>query len=77
MKYDIIGDIHGCFEEFCDLLNSLGYRWTEEIIPIHPDGRTLVFLGDLTDRGPNSLAVMQTVSKLVEKGKAHYTPGNH
>lgn len=77
MRYDIIGDIHGCFDEFCNLVASLGYKWTEEKIPLHPDDRTLVFLGDLTDRGPNSVDVMQTVSLLVKKGKAHYTPGNH
>ena len=26
MKYDIIGDIHGCFQEFQNLTEKLGYN---------------------------------------------------
>lgn len=76
MKLDIIGDIHGCFSEFKELTNKLGYEWTSEI-PIHIHGRKLAFVGDLTDRGPQSLKVIETVSKLVKKGVAYYVPGNH
>lgn len=34
MKYDIIGDIHGCFQEFQDLTKKLGYNWNSDL-PIH------------------------------------------
>ena len=27
MKYDIIGDIHGCLQEFQNLTEKLGYNW--------------------------------------------------
>lgn len=38
----------------------------------------LVFLGDLTDRGPSSLKVIELVYQLVIVDKiAYYTPGNH
>ncbi len=47
MKIDIIGDIHGCFTEFQQLTKQLGYSW-ESGDPIHPDGRILGFVGDLT-----------------------------
>ncbi|PWA12691.1 bis(5'-nucleosyl)-tetraphosphatase PrpE [Pueribacillus theae] len=77
MNYDIIGDIHGCYEELSHLLHKLGYEWNNENIPIHPEERILVFLGDLTDRGPHSVAVMELVYRLVKKKKAYYTPGNH
>lgn len=77
MKYDIIGDIHGCYNEFVELTKKLGYSW-ENNIPVHPENRKLVFVGDLTDRGPNSLAVIKVVYEIVMKHKkAHYSPGNH
>ncbi|MFY4774364.1 bis(5'-nucleosyl)-tetraphosphatase PrpE [Metabacillus sp. RGM 3146] len=76
MKADIIGDIHGCFEEFSQLTKKLGYSW-ETGIPLHPEGRVLSFVGDLTDRGPQSLKVIETVAKLVQKKRGIYSPGNH
>lgn len=77
MKLDIIGDIHGCFQEFKKLTEKLDYSW-ETGIPIHAGGRKLAFIGDLTDRGPQSLQVIKTVYTLVCQMKsAYYVPGNH
>ncbi len=77
MKLDIIGDIHGCFDEFSSLTKKIGYNW-ESGIPIHPEGRKLAFVGDLTDRGPNSLKVIEVIWSLVlEHQDAYYVPGNH
>lgn len=77
MKIDIIGDIHGCFQELTVLTKKLGYEWTDGI-PLHKENRVLGFVGDLTDRGPQSLSVIEVVSKLVlEQKLAYYTPGNH
>ncbi|OLN23848.1 hypothetical protein BTO30_02595 [Domibacillus antri] len=76
MKLDIIGDIHGCLEEFRELTLALGYQW-ESGIPIHPAGRTLAFVGDLTDRGTESVAVLNVVCRLFEEQSALYVPGNH
>ena len=55
--FDIIGDIHGCFDELCELLRKLDYTVSEEdgrFMLSHPDGRKVVFVGDLVDRGPNT-----------------------
>jgi protein phosphatase len=77
LKIDIIGDIHGCFKEFQELTKLLGYRW-ETGFPIHPDQRQLGFVGDLTDRGPESLKIIDIVWNLViDRKQAYYTPGNH
>ncbi|OIK11164.1 hypothetical protein BIV60_18600 [Bacillus sp. MUM 116] len=77
MKIDIIGDIHGCFNEFQELTINLGYDWRRGI-PLHPENRFLGFVGDLTDRGPESLKVIDIIWRLViEQRKAYYTPGNH
>lgn len=77
MKIDIIGDIHGCFSELQELTKKLSYSW-ESGVPIHPQDRKLAFVGDLTDRGPESLKVIEVIYELViNRKKAYYTPGNH
>lgn len=76
MNLDIIGDIHGCFHEFEELTKKLGYDWKSGI-PMQ-EGRKLAFVGDLTDRGPHSLKVIEVVWELVMKENlGFYTPGNH
>jgi len=51
--FDIIGDVHGCFEELCELLTALGYGINKveaddrnfgfNVIP--PQGRKAIFVG--------------------------------
>jgi hypothetical protein len=70
---DIVGDVHGEIDALHDLLLHLGYNAEGE----HPDGRRLVFIGDLTDRGPDSPAVATLVSELVRRDLAQCVLGNH
>lgn len=77
MKIDVIGDVHGCLEELLALFHTLGYT-REETSFVHPDGRIPVFLGDITDRGPDSIGVINLVyDMVVVHHKARYVPGNH
>lgn len=77
MKVDIIGDVHGCIDELHSLFQELGYIYTHEAYA-HPEGRIPIFVGDLTDRGPNSLAVIRLVYQMVViERQAKYVPGNH
>lgn len=76
MKYDIIGDIHGCYDELIQLLSKLGYIKQNDIY-VHPEGRRLAFVGDATDRGPKSLETLELLFKLQEAGQLTYSPGNH
>jgi diadenosine tetraphosphatase ApaH/serine/threonine PP2A family protein phosphatase len=69
---DIVGDVHGEIDALRSLLVNLGYEEGR-----HPEGRRLVFLGDLTDRGPDSPAVVDLVSAFVEEGWAQCVLGNH
>lgn len=74
--FDIVGDVHGCAEELRTLLERLGYAerggvWRP------PEGRTLVFLGDLVDRGPDSLATVEIARRMIAAGHAHMVLGNH
>ncbi len=77
--FDIIGDIHGCFEELTTLLLKLGYTLDAEnrFLCDHPEKRSLIFLGDLTDRDPNSPDVLALVMENVSKGRAFCVNGNH
>ncbi|MCA1059472.1 bis(5'-nucleosyl)-tetraphosphatase PrpE [Rossellomorea aquimaris] len=76
MKIDIIGDVHGCYHELRELTMKLGYEWSTGI-PIHPEGRMLGFVGDLTDRGHHSIKTIATVFELFQRDSVHYVPGNH
>ena len=42
-----------------------------------PDGRKLIFVGDLVDRGPGTPEVLRLVSSMVQAGQAFCVPGNH
>ena len=71
---DVVGDVHGELDVLDALLAHLGYRGRDGD---HPDGRTLVFVGDLVDRGPKSLAVIDRVRELVAAGRVQCVLGNH
>ncbi|GAA5481197.1 bis(5'-nucleosyl)-tetraphosphatase, symmetrical [Haloferula sargassicola] len=58
------------------MLDRLGYVF-EENTSRHPDGRRLIFVGDLVDRGPDSPNVLRLVMASVAAGTAFCVPGNH
>lgn len=51
----IVGDIHGCIDEFEELIQVLNYNKNSD---------RLILLGDLIDRGPDSAAVVQKARKM-------------
>ena len=82
--FDIIGDVHGCYDELVSLLDVLGYSVSVEgdsadrtFAVTAPQGRIAVFVGDLVDRGPNTPDVMRLVMSMVNAGQAHCVLGNH
>jgi protein phosphatase len=74
--FDLIGDIHGCFDELTALLQKLGYVVTPEGAH-HPEGRKAIFLGDMVDRGPKTPEVLELAMNMVAGGHALAVPGNH
>ena len=74
--FDIIGDVHGCYDELEQLLGKLGYVREGEIWQ-HPENRRVVFLGDLVDRGPRTVDVLKLVMAMCQGGQALCVPGNH
>ena len=84
--FDIIGDVHGCFDELVSLLEHLGYQVTQPLAEggaeygfsvVHPQGRKAVFVGDLVDRGPGVVNVLKLVMSMVSDGTALCVAGNH
>lgn len=80
--FDIIGDVHGCCFELENLLGVLGYRektgeLTGEPTFSHPQGRRVIFLGDIVDRGPRILDAYRLVRRMIEEKQAFCVPGNH
>lgn len=65
----IVGDVHGEIEALDALLHRL------DALP--GPRRTIVFVGDLIDRGPDSVAVVDRVAGLVASGRACAIVGNH
>lgn len=69
-----IGDVHGCLAELNELLAA-----------IDADGEargaartTLIFIGDLVDRGPDSAGVIERVLQLIDDGRdVRVLAGNH
>lgn len=60
----IIGDVHGCYEELCRLLELTGYT---------PGRDRLIFVGDLVNKGPKVVETLMLVRKL----GAESVIGNH
>ncbi|MEG0976749.1 MAG: metallophosphoesterase [Comamonas sp.] len=70
---DVIGDVHGERQALLQLVKHLGY----DDNGLHPQGRTMVFVGDFCDRGPDSPGVLTLVRRWVEAGNAFAVLGNH
>lgn len=77
-KIDVIGDVHGLMTELKVLLAKKGWKLDVNNNLYHEDPeRKLFFLGDIVDRGRQSLEVLYTVKKWVDEGKAFFINGNH
>ena len=76
--FDVIGDIHGCYDELVALLAQLGYAVAPDGVTVTPpEGRRAVFVGDYGDRGPDTPAVLRLVMAMAAAGTAICLPGNH
>jgi len=63
----VIGDIHGCFYSFKELLHT---HW-------NPEEEQLVQVGDLINKGNHSPLVVQLARKLEREHQAAFIQGNH
>lgn len=79
-SFDIVGDVHGCCDELVALLRRMEYAvesvdgdWDVE----PPAGRTVVLLGDLVDRGPDTVGALSLARALLGSGAGLAVAGNH
>ena len=75
--FDLIGDVHGCYEELTELLAALDYTPDAAGVYCHAEGRRAVFLGDLVDRGPHVVPVVRLVQAMMRASTGLCVPGNH
>jgi diadenosine tetraphosphatase ApaH/serine/threonine PP2A family protein phosphatase len=71
----IIGDIHGHLESLEALLTKAGFAISRGVWR-NRDCRA-VFVGDLIDRGPHQLEVIDLVRHMIDAGAAEMCLGNH
>mgnify|MGYP003346838518 CR=1 FL=1 len=60
-----IGDVQGCHQQLKQLIRQL------------PKQSKIICVGDLVNRGPDSLGVLRTLKQLQEAGQAECILGNH
>lgn len=75
-RWDVVGDVHGLTQEFLVLLQRAGWQVTDGHLS-HPQGRKLLLLGDLVDRGYDSLGLVRLIRRAVLDGVAVCIKGNH
>lgn len=64
MRTIVVGDVHGCIEELDELLRTTQFK---------PGEDRLIFVGDLLDRGPDSVGVVRRAREL----RVEAVQGNH
>ena len=65
----VIGDIHGCLDEFKRLVNKIDWN---------PEKDRIILLGDYIDRGPDSKGVVDYVLEIMELSpRIQCLMGNH
>jgi hypothetical protein len=74
-KYDIVGDIHGHADPLRRLLGKLEY--TENDGAYRHSDRTMLFVGDFIDRGPEQREVLGIARAMCDAGSARAVLGNH
>ncbi|MGC9188812.1 MAG: metallophosphoesterase, partial [Sulfurihydrogenibium sp.] len=67
--YVVVGDIHGCFDEFYELFNVVEEKYGKD---------TIIFsVGDTIDRGDYNLKTLNFCMELYNKNKFYEVKSNH
>lgn len=77
LALDVVGDVHGLLADMLALLEQAGWSVVEGVLRHADPARKVLFLGDLVDRGPDSIEVLELVMRSVRAGTALCILGNH
>ena len=69
MQRIFVGDVQGCAEELSELLARAADRFARDF--------EVWTVGDLVNRGPDSLGALLRIRELDAQGRAHFVLGNH
>jgi predicted kinase/adenylate kinase family enzyme len=76
-KIDVVGDVHGLYDETVALLKKSGWNLINDRF-VHSDKeRKVLFLGDVIDRGPKSIELLELIKNTVKAGDGLFIMGNH
>lgn len=76
-KIDVLGDVHGMFNEVIDLLKPQQWHFNGRYFENIDKERKLLFLGDIVDRGEQSIPMLKAVYEGVKAGTTLFILGNH
>lgn len=74
-EYVIIGDIHGCLNEFQLLLLKNGFEIDTNLKISHPQGKMIILVGDIIDKGYNISGVIEFIYNNLDM--FYMVMGNH
>lgn len=77
LKLDIVGDTHGLLKETVSLLEQSGWQYNNHCFTHSDPERKILFLGDIVDRGLESITLLKAVKNTVENKNAYLLLGNH
>ena len=70
MKYFVVSDTHGFYDETITALTDAGFFTCK-------DKKKLIICGDLMDRGPQALQLQDFILDLYHKNEVIFIRGNH
>lgn len=76
-NYDIVGDVHGLYDDFVELIEDMGYAKDSNGVYRHAKGRNLLLLGDFVDRGTQNMEMLEFVYKQSKNTDDKFIIGNH
>ena len=76
-KIDVVGDVHGLYDDLLLITSRLGYSIDENYVFQHPENRKILIVGDWLDRGQKSMECLRAVHNSCTKGGHFAIMGNH
>lgn len=74
---DVVGDTHGLLDETIACLKQKGWTYHNNSFQHANPERKLLFVGDVLDRGPQSLPLLKAVANTVNNKRGYFIVGNH